>query len=188
MYKRQQERVRVKLFKRSLDPKTNEPTPISDDLWDSKPFWQHGYSGEIKRHQIYSTATHVLQRLAMGDFVEALKSAGVRPAKKKAVRDASDEQKLLALSEGLMEADFVKLFGALKKIHGNVTDANNSVVRHGLLARGYAQLNALTRHHYSSSEEVFAARAMLFAERMVSQADSPDAKIEALWHLSLIHI
>lgn len=79
-----------------------------------------------------------------------------------------------------MEADFVKLFGALRKIHGNVTNTNNSAIRQGLLARGYAQLNALTRHHYSSSEEVFAARAMLFAERMVSQADTPDAKIEAL--------
>ena len=85
-----------------------------------------------------------------------------------------------------MEADFVKLFGALRKIHGNVTNTNNSAIRQGLLARGYAQLNALTRHHYSSSEEVFAARAMLFAERMVSQADTPDAKIEALWHRAYV--
>lgn len=179
-------RIWVKLFKRSLDPKTNEPTPISDDLWNSKPSWKHIYFCEIKRDQLYSTATHVLQREAMGDFVKALKSVGVRPAKKKAVRDAKDEQKLLALSEGLMEVDFVKLFGALRKIHGNVTDTNNSAIRHGLLARGYAQLNALTRHHYSSSEEVFAARAMLFAERMVSQANTPDAKVEALWHRAYV--
>ena len=85
-----------------------------------------------------------------------------------------------------MEADFVKLFGALRKIHGNVTNTNNSAIRQGLPARGYAQLNALTRHHYSSSEEVFAARAMLFAERMVNQADTPDAKIEALWHRAYV--
>ena len=85
-----------------------------------------------------------------------------------------------------MEADFVKLFGALRKIHGNVTNTNNSAIRQGLLARGYAQLNALTRHHYSSSEEVFAARAMLFAERMVSQADTLDAKLEALWHRAYV--
>ena len=66
-----------------------------------------------------------------------------------------------------MEADFVKLFGALRKIHGNVTNTNNSAIRQGLLARGYAQLNALTRHHYSSSEEVFAAFLMQLEEREI---------------------
>jgi len=179
-------RICVKLFKRSLDPKTNEPRPIPDGLWDSKPFWKHIFFCEIKRHLIYLTAAPVLEQAARSDFVDALKLAGVRHAKKKAAHGDKGEQKRLTLSEGLMEADFIKLFGALRKISGDVTDKNNSPIRHGLLARGYVQLNALTRHHYSSSEEVFAARAMLFAERMVSEADSPDATMEALWHRAYV--
>ena len=179
-------RIWVKLFRRSLDPKTNEPTPISDELWNSEPLWKHIYFSETKRHQIYLTAAPVLEQAARSDFVDALKLAGVRPAKKKAAQDVKDEQKLLTLSQGLMEADFVKLFGALRKIHGNVAETNNSAIRHGLLARGYAQLNSLTRHHYSSSEAAFAARALLFAERMVSAADGPAATMEALWHRAYV--
>ena len=179
-------RIWVKLFKPSLDPKASKSPPLPDGLWDSKPFWKRSYFCEKEPHQVYSTATPVLEQAARSDFVDALKLAGVRPAKKKAARDAKGEQKLLTLSEGLMEADFVKLFGALRKIHGNVITTNKSAIRHGLLARGYAQLNALTRHHYSSSEEAFAARALLFAERMVNAADNPDATMEALWHRAYV--
>ena len=129
----------------------------------------------------------LLEQAAKSDFVEALKSVGVRPARKEAVEaNGDDEARLLKLADGLMEVDFIKLFGALRKIHGTVRDANSSAIRHGLLARGYAQLNALTRHHYSSSEEVFAARAIMFAERMLAEAVDPEAEAEALWHRAYV--
>ena len=157
-------KITVKLFKLSADPKSGETEPLGEGLWETEPLWKRRFECLAKTHLIYVTAAPVLEQAAKTDFVEALKSVGVRPAKKEAVEaNGDDEPQLLKLADGLMEVDFIKLFGALRKIHGTVRDTNSSATRNGLLARGYAQLNALTRHHYSSSEEVFAARAMLFA-------------------------
>src|SRR3954452_20516842 len=72
----------------------------------------------------------------------------------------------------LLDMNYVSQFGAVRTAHAAIKQKGESRGWLGVLARGYANLALTTEHHWKSDTDVFAARALLYAQRLVST--SPD--------------
>jgi hypothetical protein len=79
----------------------------------------------------------------------------------------------------LARLTFTEQFAAIRELHGEIRDRGESPERLGALARGYANLGALTDFHWNAGSKTFKARALLAAQRMVAlDPGSP----RAFWH------
>jgi hypothetical protein len=75
--------------------------------------------------------------------------------------------------------NFVSQFGAVLLAHQAIAEKGPSLALLGALVRGYANLTLLTEHYMSSQQEAFAARSLLYAERMLQLSDNSTL---ARWH------
>lgn len=80
-----------------------------------------------------------------------------------------------AIENQLREMNFVSQFAAVRAAHAAIADKGPSREWLSVLARGYANLALTTEHHWKSNTEVFAARALLYAQRLVAANDSNPA-------------
>jgi len=78
----------------------------------------------------------------------------------------NDVERLLA------EMDIVSQYEALRQVHAAIAQDGESPARLGGLVRGYAHLAILTRHHWNNADAVFAARALLYSERLAEVTSS----------------
>ena len=78
----------------------------------------------------------------------------------------------------LLEMNFVSQFAAVRAAHAAIAEKGQSRAWLGVLARGYANLAFMTAHHWKSDSEAFAARGLLYAERLVAAA-SDDSQAHA---------
>ena len=117
------------------------------------------------------------EALSRGELVEALQAAGF--AGKANARDPDG-----GLADGvaarLDQLDLFAQFQAVREAHADVRKRGESPARLGALVRGYANLGQLAQNYWrGSSHNAFAARSLLYAQRMVSaDPKSPPA----LWH------
>ncbi len=85
------------------------------------------------------------------------------------------------LEAQLMAVDFIAQFGAVRRAHEVIAESGPTPEWLGILVRGYANLSQCTQHQWSAISEVFAARSLLYAERLIEiGGDKPTAT--ALWH------
>ena len=80
---------------------------------------------------------------------------------------------------GLADFEELSQFALLRETHALIRSDGESEARLGVLVRAYANLGQLTRFHWSIEHQVFAARSLLYAQRMV--ANNPKSAA-ALWH------
>ena len=78
----------------------------------------------------------------------------------------------------LLEMNFVSAFAAVHAAHAAIAEKGQSRAWLGVLARGYANLALMTEHHWKSDTDVFAARALLYAERSFA-ANAEDSRAHA---------
>jgi tetratricopeptide (TPR) repeat protein len=109
--------------------------------------------------------TENLEPRTRGEFRDKLRSLGF-----KGKVPATNEKNLPPDSiEGqLLEMNFVSPFVAVRAAHSAIAEKGRSRAWLGVLARGYANLSLATEHHWKSDTEVFAARALLYAQRSVA--------------------
>jgi tetratricopeptide (TPR) repeat protein len=110
------------------------------------------------------------------DMAVKLRDAGFagEPAKLDESRAPTPEMKRL-----LREMSFVSQFGAVRLAHQAIAEKGPSLALYGVLVRGYANLSLLTEHYMSSQPEAFAARSLLYAERMMQLSGGSTL---ARWH------
>ena len=84
-----------------------------------------------------------------------------------------------SIERQLSEMNFVSQFVAIRQAHAAIGSKGASPDWLGVLVRGYSHLALLTDHTWSSQSEVFAARSLVYAERMVATSDESH---HALWH------
>jgi hypothetical protein len=89
---------------------------------------------------------------------------------------ADVEQRLASLS-------LVDTYAAVRALHEAIRSDGESPARLAALARGYAQLGALTEYQWSPADRVFKARAMLYAERL--RARDPQSAW-AIWNRAFV--
>jgi tetratricopeptide (TPR) repeat protein len=121
----------------------------------------------------YVTLIPQLEKLSRGEFVTTLRDLGYRESK--STRNTPDGDIELLLKN----MDFVSQFAAVRQAHCAIKRGDESTDQIGTLVRGYANLSLLTDHYWSSMSDVFAARALLYAERMVALSKNSRA---ARWH------
>ena len=117
-----------------------------------------------------------LEALSRDEMVAVWKSLGVDglPLRKAAADAISPE-----LEAQLQRLDVVSQVMAVRNAHRQLRRSGESPRVIGALCRAYAHLSLLTRHHWSLNSEVFGARSLLYAERLVATA--PDERF-ARWH------
>jgi hypothetical protein len=75
-----------------------------------------------------------------------------------------------AVEGQLLEMNFVSQFAAVRAAHAAIAEKGQSRGWLNVLARGYANLALITAHHWKSDSKAYAARALLYAERLVTVA------------------
>ncbi len=165
-----------KLF--AFDPQDREH--LTHGLWDSEPLWQTDFQNEVYSSKFYWVYVPVFEQATRKEFVEALKAVGLRALDVPRKPAELDTQ---AWEESLLEVDFPTQFGVVRAIHQAMREHGSTPELLGLLARGYANLSMLTQHQWNTTSEVFAARAMLYAERFLA---SQEEKRIALWHRAYV--
>lgn len=111
------------------------------------------------------TQTETVAKMIPGELREKLRSLGfegkVVPANEKNLPPYEIEDHLL-------DINFVSQFAAVRAAHKAIAEKGSSRAWLGVLARGYANLALTTEHHWKSDTEVFAARALLYAQRLTT--------------------
>lgn len=143
--------------------KVGEPKPI----WK----WQE-LRGQSYLNLAYTARMKLADEFCKGEFREAMIRCGVParpspPAHEKALPPT--------ISRELDRFDWVSLFNAIRSIHALIHEEGESPEYLGGLVRGYAKLALLTDRHWSVAHKAFLARALLYAQRLVSMKEQPDA-------------
>ncbi|HVR84139.1 MAG TPA: hypothetical protein VMU54_07500, partial [Planctomycetota bacterium] len=111
-----------------------------------------------------------------GPLVDALKQAGFAG---KAAASTPGGAVPEGVERRLRELTFTGAYAALHQLHGACRETGESPARLGALVRAYANLGQLSRGLWNASSKVFAARSLLYAQRLLAAA--PGTRI-ALWH------
>jgi tetratricopeptide (TPR) repeat protein len=97
-------------------------------------------------------------------FVEALRKVGYKKSTKKSEARAADVSKLED------HLDVVSQFALVREFHLMVRQKGESPEAVAGLVRAYANLGSLTDYHWSPSHKVFAARSLIYAERLIAKS------------------
>ncbi len=103
-----------------------------------------------------------------GSFKDVLTKAGLA----KTVRPARDFAGVPRnIQHQLWEWNEIAVFGAVRRIHAEIRAKGESPELLAGLVIGYANLGTLSEYYYSPAHKAFSARALVYAERLVRQAD-----------------
>ena len=124
----------------------------------------------------YLNAAISAEKMSRKWCVEVLKKLGF-PGKP---NDRRSEAKVPADVESLLsQMTFTSQFQAIRLLHNAIKLNGESDELLGALVRGYANLGWLTEHHWLSDPDVFKARSILYAQRMLAEGKHP---LWAKWH------
>src|SRR5262249_17809633 len=124
----------------------------------------------------YQQLVETLEEKSRGEFIEFLKAAGYsgRPARPKSSEPVSPQ-----VEDLLSELNFTSHLLALRALHSGLESQGESPALLGAVVRAYSNLGRFTQFHWNAAHKVFKARALLYAQRLVSANPSSSW---ALWH------
>lgn len=125
---------------------------------------------------MYQACAEATDRLSLHEIPSALRQLGLQPA----TRPASGVQPVPAveLEMALGEMSYFSQYEVLRQAHAMLLQQADSPELLSIVARAYAHLGQLTRCHYDGSGKVFAARSLLYAQRLIRK--HPEMP-EAMW-------
>ncbi|MFW6114485.1 MAG: tetratricopeptide repeat protein, partial [bacterium] len=115
------------------------------------------------------------EELSRGRFKEILEQEGFA-AKDRPNSEHPVPEEVKTLLEDLV---FTSQFAAIRQLHDLIRRQGESPFLLGALVRGYANLGILTELYWAPAHKVFKARALLYAQRMLTTGDDP---CWARWH------
>jgi tetratricopeptide (TPR) repeat protein len=127
-------------------------------------------------HVMYASLAAQLAKAARSDLVTSLEDAGFEGV---AVEYSDDAPLPEEVEPRLERMAFTDQFAALRQIHDAIALEGESPARLGGLVRGYANLATLTGHYWSTVDAACAARALLYAERLIEVSKGSQ---DAYWH------
>lgn len=140
------------------------------------PAWQHEAEVKFNKRTIYP---------ALADQIVVLSAeiaAGVRTATGAEINEIKMNPNNIPdpkIERLLEEMNFVSQFAAVRAAHHAIAKDGTSIEWLGVLVRGYAHLAILTDHTWASHSEVFAARSLLYAEKLLQLSERNEL---AVWH------
>ncbi|HEY4309032.1 MAG TPA: hypothetical protein VGN12_06235 [Pirellulales bacterium] len=114
----------------------------------------------------YAALVVAVEPLTRTEIPDALRKAGMQG-------NANKVDKTVLLAERskkrLAELNFFSQMAALREVHKLVRDEGESAQTLAALVRVYANLGQLTKFHWNASHKAFAARSLLYAQRLVAR-------------------
>lgn len=162
----------IELLAASKDTPTAGPAAAPTTV-----LWRQAFEHNKRWNKAPAKLAAEMNRSA-ADIAAALEDGGFSPigSSKRRPGKLSKEPVPESVERLLRRMDFVSQFAAIRKAHQERRDGPLSAQWLTVLARGYANLALMTQHYWSSHTEAFAARALLYAERLVEQQSrSPDS-------------
>jgi hypothetical protein len=138
--------------------------------------WRHDEPKKSSWPEKVFEHTAEFEALSRADYIKLLQAhgfSGTGNATRPGAAAPADAEARLGEFEELSQ------FAVLRETHELVRKDGESEARLGVLVRAYANLGQMTRFHWSIEHQVFAARSLLYAQRMVSNDPKSAA---ALWH------
>lgn len=157
----------VKLFALPNQADGAKQSLSTKGLWTSEPVWEHKFEKSKYFKDLYLQGAETFAGAAESEFVSALQKAGIvgQPHGQERQHEPSPS-KLARWEESLLKVDFVAQYAVLREVHKEIAEHGQSKGLLSLLVRGYANLSVLTEHQWNHCSEVFAARSLLYAERL----------------------
>ncbi|GEM_PF-5421857 len=126
--------------------------------------------GELPELRSYEKMIERCEIISRAEACEVLRAAGlpVRPANAPDV----ELKPLVALEQRLGEMCYFAQFDVLRQVHPLLRAQPDSQELLVMTARSYAHLGQLTRCHFDNSFDVYAARSLLYAQRLVQKQKS----------------
>lgn len=129
------------------------------------PIWQQ----EIKlagQPFDYPAFVTQMEALSRGEFLAVLKKAGFERRASTPAKPA-DAAVVAAIDDRIWQMNFFAQFSVIRQLHRQIDANGESPALMSQLAQGYANLGVLTEYFWNPMHEVFKARALLYAERLV---------------------
>ncbi len=133
-----------------------------------------GVANLIATHEFQLTPGPLLDSLVVkaeamsrNEFVTTLKKAGLAGNGHQYLPSAIVDE---TIAGKLNEFEILSQFIAVRALHAEIRKSGESPERLADLARGYAQLSALSQFLWSPAYKVFAARGLLYSERLIEKA------------------
>lgn len=147
----------------------------SSDAGTAVELGRYDFQFQSDTFNMYTSLAEVLAAATRGQLPELLRQVGYSGTK-----HAFDESAPMpeGVDELLAKMDFVAQYDAVRRLHAAIVKGGESPARLGGLVRGYANLALLTRHHWNSAETAFAARALLYAERMMAATNASPVALQ----------
>lgn len=106
----------------------------------------------------------LFERFSRNEMVSQLRSMGLTGAPRPWNNETPAPKKV---SELLQDMNFVSQWDAACRLHGEVMEKGRSPELVAALSMAYANLGLLTEYHWSTAHNVFTARSLLYAQRLV---------------------
>ena len=106
----------------------------------------------------------LVERWSREELPERLRDAGLAGQANAAAADAAMPADIAEL---IPDLNLLAQYEVVRRAHAQMRRSGESPALLAALSRGYAMLGQLTRPHFNASEQVFYARALLYAERLV---------------------
>jgi tetratricopeptide (TPR) repeat protein len=146
--------------------------------------WLYETTFTATPYESYISLLARLEPATRGEIADALRTFGFDG---KAPAANVENQPPASIESLLLEMNFVSPYVAVRTAHAAIAKNGESPEWLGVLVRGYANLSLTTFHHWTSMNEAFAARALLYAERLVNQKpDDPLAHAHRAYARALI--
>jgi tetratricopeptide (TPR) repeat protein len=151
-----------------------------DSKGSEERLWQRKQRIELDSPDALAGLPETAEGLSRGELKEVFKKIGMAssvPAFRPSAAVPHDaEQMLWSWNE-------LAVLSALRSIHSEIGAKGESPELLAALAIGYANLSTLTSYHFSPAQKAFAARALLYAERLLYRTDR---SAWALWHRAYV--
>ncbi|HWB53435.1 MAG TPA: hypothetical protein VG722_04555 [Tepidisphaeraceae bacterium] len=146
--------------------------------YSGKQIWHESipYQAEGDDSRVYKVSAVTSERLSRTTWPDLLTKVGFTGSSDKDAYSAAPPPQA---EKDLREFDMVHQFAAVRLAHTAIHDTGSSPERLSILVQGYANLSRLTDTCWYLADDAFAARSILYAQRMV--AEKPRSAF-ALWN------
>ncbi|BBO32634.1 tetratricopeptide repeat protein [Lacipirellula parvula] len=147
------------------------------------PIWKHDGTFKFRNRTFYAVFAAQMAELSE-QIADQMRAAGAKEARRE-LNPANVP--LPEIETQLGEMNFVSQFAAVRAAHRAMADQGPSIPWLGVLVRGYANLAMLTQHTWTTQQDAFAARSIVYAERMLQLSErSREARLHQAYAYAVI--
>ena len=171
------EGVQVQLFRDTASPDGPPPGFFPVAATPDRPVLFQTLIPERQRGEVdYPMLVERAEAFSRGEFKSAIGAVRSQPSSAP-IPPQTSAQLQSQIDRQMAEMNFVSQFAAVRAAHAAIRRSGGATPELvAVLVRGYANLGQLTSFEWTAASKAFAARSLLYAQRMVAAASPPTQK------------